>query len=144
VRQLMPQKRRFVQQVGVSAKPFARIEGFEPALERDGLLAQGSWTEVACCFRYYDQMQMVHDFHGRDTGPNAATFRSGTRAADDGNPVRTRPAVCTGAMGRISSPDNPASRDLCKRIGINMRVPPHGVMARTSARLHQFPAHPQQ
>jgi AraC-like DNA-binding protein len=57
-------ERRFVQQVGVSPKLFARIARFEAALDRMARWPQGSWTEVAHRFGYYDQMHMVHDFSG--------------------------------------------------------------------------------
>jgi AraC-like DNA-binding protein len=60
-------ERRFVQQVGVSPKLFARIARFEAALDRMARSQQGSWTEVAHRFGYYDQMHMVHDF-SRFTG----------------------------------------------------------------------------
>jgi AraC-like DNA-binding protein len=60
-------ERRFVQQVGVSPKLFARIARFEAALDRMARSPQGSWTEVAHRFGYYDQMHMVHDF-SRFTG----------------------------------------------------------------------------
>jgi AraC-like DNA-binding protein len=60
-------ERRFVQQVGVSPKLFARIARFEAALDRMARSPHGSWTEVAHCFGYYDQMHMVHDF-SRFTG----------------------------------------------------------------------------
>jgi AraC-like DNA-binding protein len=55
-------ERRFVQQVGVGPKLFARMVRFEAALDRMGRSPQGSWTEVAHRFGYYDQMHMVHDF----------------------------------------------------------------------------------
>jgi AraC-like DNA-binding protein len=55
-------ERRFVQQVGVSPKLFARIARFEAALDRMARSPHGSWTEVAHRFGYYDQMHMVHDF----------------------------------------------------------------------------------
>jgi AraC-like DNA-binding protein len=60
-------ERRFVQQVGVSPKLFARVARFEAALDRMARSPQGSWTEVAHRFGYYDQMHMVHDF-SRFTG----------------------------------------------------------------------------
>ena len=60
-------ERRFVQQVGVSPKLFARIARFEAALDRMARSPQGSWTEVAHYFGYYDQMHMLHDF-SRFTG----------------------------------------------------------------------------
>jgi AraC-like DNA-binding protein len=60
-------ERRFVQQVGVNPKLFARIARFEAALDRMARSPQGSWTEVAHRFGYFDQMHMVHDF-SRFTG----------------------------------------------------------------------------
>ena len=60
-------ERRFVQQVGVGPKLFARMARFEAALDRMARLPQGSWTEVAHHFGYYDEMHMVHDF-SRFTG----------------------------------------------------------------------------
>lgn len=54
--------RRFVQQVGMRPKLFARIARFEAALEYKARLAAKSWTAVAHQFGYYDQMHMVHDF----------------------------------------------------------------------------------
>jgi AraC-like DNA-binding protein len=60
-------ERRFVQQVGVRPKLFARVARFEAALDRMARSPHGSWTEVAHRFGYYDQMHMVHDF-SRFTG----------------------------------------------------------------------------
>jgi AraC-like DNA-binding protein len=60
-------ERRFIQQVGVRPKLFARIARFEAALENKALFAAKSWTDVAHEFGYYDQMHMVHDF-GEFTG----------------------------------------------------------------------------
>jgi AraC-like DNA-binding protein len=60
-------ERRFVQQVGVNPKLFARIARFEAALNRMAHSPQGSWTEVAYRFGYFDQMHLVHDF-SRFTG----------------------------------------------------------------------------
>jgi AraC-like DNA-binding protein len=60
-------ERKFVQQVGLSPKLFSRIARFEAALDRMGRSPQGSWTEVAHRFGYFDQMHLVHDF-SRFTG----------------------------------------------------------------------------
>lgn len=54
--------RRFIHQVGMRPKLFARIARFEAALEHKASLSAKSWTEVAHEFGYYDQMHMVHDF----------------------------------------------------------------------------------
>jgi AraC-like DNA-binding protein len=59
VRQL---ERRFIHQVGMRPKLFARIARFEAALDTKARSATKSWTEVAHEFGYYDQMHMVHDF----------------------------------------------------------------------------------
>lgn len=55
-------ERRFIQQVGMRPKLFARIARFEAALESKARFATRSWTDVAHDFGYYDQMHMVHDF----------------------------------------------------------------------------------
>jgi AraC-like DNA-binding protein len=55
-------ERRFIQQVGVRHKLFARIARFEAALENKAVFAAKSWTDVAHEFGYFDQMHMVHDF----------------------------------------------------------------------------------
>jgi AraC-like DNA-binding protein len=60
-------ERRFIQQVGMRPKLFARIARFEAALENKARFATKSWTDVAHEFGYYDQMHMVHDF-GEFTG----------------------------------------------------------------------------
>jgi AraC-like DNA-binding protein len=55
-------ERRFMQQVGMRPKLFARIARFEAALETKARAAAKSWTDIAHEFGYYDQMHMVHDF----------------------------------------------------------------------------------
>ena len=55
-------ERRFIQQVGIRPKLFARIARFEAALEDKARFSTKSWTDVAYEFGYYDQMHMVHDF----------------------------------------------------------------------------------
>jgi len=55
-------ERRFVQQVGMRPKLFARIARFEAALESKARIVTRSWTDVAHDFGYYDQMHMIHDF----------------------------------------------------------------------------------
>ncbi|MGB9455329.1 MAG: AraC family transcriptional regulator [Bryobacteraceae bacterium] len=54
--------RKFIQQVGVRPKLFARIARFEAALENKARFATKSWTHIAHEFGYYDQMHMVHEF----------------------------------------------------------------------------------
>ena len=55
-------ERRFIQEVGMRPKLFARIARFEAALESKARFITRSWTHVAHDFDYYDQMHMVHDF----------------------------------------------------------------------------------
>lgn len=54
--------RRFIRQVGMRPKLFARIARFEAALETKACSTTKSWTDVAHEFGYYDQMHMIHDF----------------------------------------------------------------------------------
>jgi AraC-like DNA-binding protein len=60
-------ERRFILQVGMRPKLFARIARFEAALDSKARSRTKSWTDVAHEFGYYDQMHMVHDF-GEFTG----------------------------------------------------------------------------
>jgi AraC-like DNA-binding protein len=55
-------ERRFIRQVGMRPKLFARIARFEAVLENKARFGTKSWTDVAQQFGYYDQMHMVHDF----------------------------------------------------------------------------------
>jgi AraC-like DNA-binding protein len=55
-------ERRFIRQVGMGPKLFARIARFEAALETKARSATKPWTDIAHEFGYYDQMHMVHDF----------------------------------------------------------------------------------
>jgi methylphosphotriester-DNA--protein-cysteine methyltransferase len=55
-------ERKFIQQVVVRPKLFARIARFEAALETKACFASRSWTDVAYDFGYYDQMHTIHDF----------------------------------------------------------------------------------
>ncbi len=55
-------ERRFVDQVGIRPKLFARIARFEASLDYKARFATKSWADVAHRFGYYDQMHMVHDF----------------------------------------------------------------------------------
>jgi AraC-like DNA-binding protein len=55
-------ERRFLQEVGVRPKLYARIARFEAALDSKARSSTKSWTDVAHEFGYYDQMHMVHDF----------------------------------------------------------------------------------
>jgi AraC-like DNA-binding protein len=55
-------ERRFIQQVGMRPKLFARIARFEAALESKARFVTRSWTDVAHDHGYCDQMHMIHDF----------------------------------------------------------------------------------
>jgi AraC-like DNA-binding protein len=88
-------ERRFIEQVGMRPKLFARIARFEAALETKARFVTRSWTDVAHDFGYYDQMHMVHDFAEFTGGTptetltqletvfveQIKTMRSGARAA---------------------------------------------------------------
>lgn len=54
-------ERKFVKQVGVRPKLFARIARFEAVLDRKARSLR-SWADVAHEFGYFDQMHMIHDF----------------------------------------------------------------------------------
>jgi AraC-like DNA-binding protein len=55
-------ERRFVQEMGISPKLYARIIRFEAALQRRAVSPSTSWTDIAHDLGYHDQMHMVHDF----------------------------------------------------------------------------------
>ena len=54
--------RRFVQQVGMRPKLYARIARFEAALDGKARSPTKPWSDVAHEFGYHDQMHLVHDF----------------------------------------------------------------------------------
>jgi AraC-like DNA-binding protein len=54
-------ERRFLEQVGVAPRRYARIVRFQAALNIR-LNAERPWTDIAHDLGYYDQMHMVHDF----------------------------------------------------------------------------------
>ncbi len=55
-------ERRFLRQIGMRPKLFARVARFEAALEYKARFGQRSWVDVAHSFGYHDQMHMIHDF----------------------------------------------------------------------------------
>ena len=55
-------ERRFLLQIGMRPKLFARVARFEAALEYKARFGNRSWADVAHSFGYHDQMHMVHDF----------------------------------------------------------------------------------
>lgn len=86
--------RRFIRQVGLRPKLFARIARFEAALEEKGRFVAKSWTDVAHEFGYFDQMHMVHDFE-EFTGatPTGILNQFESIFADELHQVRLRAAA---------------------------------------------------
>ena len=56
-------ERRFVHEIGVTPKLYARIARFEAALRRKAATPEMRWTDIAHALEYHDQMHMVHDFN---------------------------------------------------------------------------------
>jgi AraC-like DNA-binding protein len=56
-------ERRFVHEIGVTPKLYARIARFEAALRRKAAAPEMRWTDIAHALEYHDQMHMVHDFN---------------------------------------------------------------------------------
>ena len=83
-------ERRFIQQVGIRPKLFARIARFEAALDAKARSATKSWTEVAHEFGYYDQMHMVHDFgEFTETTPTETLLQLETVFVEQVNAMRS-------------------------------------------------------
>ena len=55
-------ERRFVHDLGISPKLYARIIRFEAAMRKKASSPGLNWTQIAHELEYYDQMHMVHDF----------------------------------------------------------------------------------
>ncbi len=55
-------ERRFVHDLGISPKRYARIVRFEAAIKRKESRLENNWTEIAHELGYHDQMHMIHDF----------------------------------------------------------------------------------
>lgn len=55
-------QRRFVQEIGITPKQFARICRFQSALDIKVANPQISWFEISLELGYFDQMHMIHDF----------------------------------------------------------------------------------
>lgn len=66
-------QRKFLEQIGVAPKLYARIIRLNQALETKLASAESTWTEVAHDLGYYDQMHMIHDFREL-TGDSPALF----------------------------------------------------------------------
>jgi AraC-like DNA-binding protein len=56
-------ERRFVSQMGMAPKLYARVARFEAALTIKAQWPDWRWTDVAHELGYHDQAHMVHDFH---------------------------------------------------------------------------------
>ena len=66
-------ERRFLAQIGLPPKTFARIVRFEAALRAKRRSPHLRWTDVAHDLGYHDQMHMVRDFHEfSDATPSSA------------------------------------------------------------------------
>jgi AraC-like DNA-binding protein len=55
-------ERRFISEIGVSPKLYARVARFEAALKSKMRSPRRRWTDIAHDLGYHDQMHMVHDF----------------------------------------------------------------------------------
>jgi transcriptional regulator GlxA family with amidase domain len=55
-------ERRFVEEVGMTPKLFARTTRFQRALDAKRLFPERSWLSIAHELGYFDQMHMVRDF----------------------------------------------------------------------------------
>jgi AraC-like DNA-binding protein len=89
-------ERRFIADVGLSAKLFAKITRFQMALDAKLRDPCRPWIGIAHNFGYYDQMHMLHDFqdlggaapncllaHLGDTRPSALTTSDFDTSEDD-------------------------------------------------------------
>jgi AraC-like DNA-binding protein len=66
-------ERRFIEQVGLPPKQYARIVRFSAALEAKVIAPRRLWTDIAHEFGYFDQMHMVRDFD-RFAGESPTAF----------------------------------------------------------------------
>jgi AraC-like DNA-binding protein len=55
-------ERRFLIEVGVSPKAFARVARFQTALDAKISCPERRWVDIAHSYGYHDQMHMIHDF----------------------------------------------------------------------------------
>jgi AraC-like DNA-binding protein len=69
-------ERRFIEQVGLPPKRYARIVRFDAALKAKMTAPRRPWTEIAHALGYHDQMHMVRDFqHFAGESPSAFVRR---------------------------------------------------------------------
>jgi AraC-like DNA-binding protein len=66
-------ERRFLHEIGVPPKLYARIVRFEAALRRKAAAPEMQWTAIAHALGYHDQMHMVRDFN-RLSGDSPTTI----------------------------------------------------------------------
>ena len=55
-------ERRFLEEVGLTPKTFARTRRFQRAFDAKRFFPQRTWLSIAHEFGYFDQMHMVRDF----------------------------------------------------------------------------------
>jgi AraC-like DNA-binding protein len=55
-------ERRFVRELGISPKVYARVARFQSAVDKKIAQPDTPWVDVAHNFGYHDQMHMIHDF----------------------------------------------------------------------------------
>lgn len=72
-------ERRFLEQVGLAPKLYARIVRLNQALRTKLASAESTWTQIAHDLGYYDQMHMVHEFQEL-AGDSPALFLARLRA----------------------------------------------------------------
>jgi AraC-like DNA-binding protein len=96
-------ERRFVTQMGLPPKSYARVARFEAALRAKMRTPHRRWTDIAHDLGYHDQMHMVHDFR-QLAGATPATIApqldmfvrdqiDGTSEFDFGGRAQTPPGV---------------------------------------------------
>lgn len=56
-------ERKFLKEVGVTPKLFARVARFQTALDMKLMRPQMRWIDIAHSLGYHDQMHLIHDFH---------------------------------------------------------------------------------
>jgi len=76
-------ERRFMREIGLPPKSFARIARFQMALDAKLANPRRSWLSIAHEFRYHDQMHMIHDFSALANGsPNRVLATLGDMRPD--------------------------------------------------------------
>lgn len=70
-------ERRFVDEIGVPPKLFARITRFQRALDAKRSSPDRSWLNLAHEFGYFDQMHMIRDFRILGGATPGEVFREG-------------------------------------------------------------------